>query len=563
MKKLCAMLLSLALLCALLPAQAGAYRLGDTIADFSVSTPDGETLSLQALLQKYRAVVLNFWFRDCTWCDYEFPYLEEAYQQLSSDVAVLALSPYDDAQTIADYQASKGLTFPMAMDTAGLSSQFGVGSYPTTIVIDRYGVYCLREEGAQPSAQAFINLLTPYTGADYSQSVLNGASLPTAQSPSAEALRGALGNELTFYFSDSLTAWPWLVDGEHVYSSNAGAAETDAQLYTRVTAQAGDALAFDVRVSCLPVFDRLTISLNGEIVKTFTGEISLQSYAIAFPQAGEYEICFAYTKDSAEGAGDDRAELSHIRLLHGQAAADALAANPAYPRTLPGKELDVSLASSAAREIAFDDPAGYIAAYLPAKHYYILTQDPSPAHVAIGADIDPDAAILYNMDGARAVSAAETDESGFIVSCGLQGESYDQLLVLESLDQQENNAAILYFADTSFVDQVCQGFGASWRYLENDAADSTQQSAQEATYTLRFVDADGAPVAGVMVNICSDTFCFAPAVTGTDGVAAFTGAPYAYEVHVLHAPTGYQWDDTQTITLPAAGGETVLTLSRE
>ena len=563
MKKLCAMLLSLALLCALLPAQAGTYRLGDTIADFSVSTPDGETLSLQALLQKYRAVVLNFWFKDCTWCDYEFPYLEEAWQQLSSDVAVLALSPYDDAQTIADYQASKGLTFPMAMDTAGLSTQFGVGSYPTTIVIDRYGVYCLREEGAQSSAQAFINLLTPYTKADYSQSVLNGASLPTAQAPSAEALRGALGNELTFYFSDSLTAWPWLVDGEHVYSSNAGAAETDAQLYTRVTAQAGDALAFDVRVSCLPVFDRLTISLNGEIVKTFTGEISLQSYAIAFPQAGEYEICFAYTKDSAEGAGDDRAELSRIRLLHGQEAADALAANPAYPQTLPGKELDVSLSSSAAREIAFDDPAGYIAAYLPAKHYYILTQDPAPAHVAIGADIDPDAAILYNMDGARAVSAAETDENGFIVSCGLQGESYDQLLVLESLDQQENNAAILYFADTSFVDQVCQGFGASWRYLENDAADSTQQSAQEATYTLRFVDANGAPVAGVMVNICSDTFCFAPAVTGTDGVAAFTGAPYAYEVHVLHAPTGYQWDDTQTITLPAAGGETVLTLSKE
>ena len=563
MKKLCAMLLSLALLCALLPAQAGAYRLGDTIADFSVSTPDGETLSLQALLQKYRAVVLNFWFKDCTWCDYEFPYLEEAYQQLSSDVAVLALSPYDDAQTIADYQASKGLTFPMAMDTAGLSAQFGVGSYPTTIVIDRYGVYCLREEGAQPSAQAFIDLLTPYTKADYSQSVLNGASLPAAQAPSAEALRGALGDALTFYFSDSLTVWPWLVDGEHVYSSNAGAAETDAQLYTRVTAQAGDALAFDVRVSCLPVFDRLTISLNGEIVKTFTGEIRLQSYAIAFPQAGEYEICFAFAKESAEGAGDDRAELSHIRLLHVQEAADALAANPAYPQTLPGKELDVSLASSAAREIAFDDPAGYIAAYLPAKHYYILTQDPAPAHVAIGADIDPDAAILYNMDGARAVSAAETDESGFIVSCGLQGESYDQLLVLESLDQQENNAAILYFVDAAFVDQVCQGFGASWRYLEDDAADSTQQSAQEATYTLRFVDADGAPVAGVMVNICSDTFCFAPAVTGTDGVAAFTGAPYAYEVHVLHAPTGYQWDDTQTITLPAAGGETVLTLNRE
>ena len=184
--------------------------------------------------------------------------------------------------------------------------------------------------------------------------------------------------------------------------------------------------------------------------------------------------------------------------------------------------------------------------------------------MAIGADIDPDAAILYNMDGARAVSAAETDESGFVVSCGLQGESYDQLLVLESLEQQENNAAILYFADTAFVDQVCQGFGASWRYLSGgEAVEGAQPPAQEAVYTLRFIDAGGAPVSGVMVNICSDTFCFAPAVTGTDGTATFTGAPYAYEVHVLHAPAGYQWDDAQTITLPAAGGEMVLTLSRE
>lgn len=164
MKKLCAMLLSLALLCALLPAQAGRVPLRRYHRGFSVSTPDGETLSLQALLQKYRAVVLNFWFKDCTWCDYEFPYLEEAWQQLSSDVAVLALSPYDDAQTIADYQTSKGLTFPMAMDTAGLSTQFGVGSYPTTIVIDRYGVYCLREEGASPRRRRLSTCLPPISG---------------------------------------------------------------------------------------------------------------------------------------------------------------------------------------------------------------------------------------------------------------------------------------------------------------------------------------------------------------------------------------------------------------
>ena len=91
---------------------------------------------------------------------------------------------------------------------------------------------------------------------------------------------------------------------------------------------------------------------------------------------------------------------------------------------------------------------------------------------------------------------------------------------------------------------MCQGFGASWRYLSGgEAVEGAQPPAQEAVYTLRFIDAGGAPVSGVIVNICSDTFCFAPAVTGTDGTATFTGAPYAYEVHVLHAPAGYQWDD--------------------
>lgn len=63
-------------------------------------------------------------------------------------------------------------------------------------------------------------------------------------------------------------------------------------------------------------------------------------------------------------------------------------------------------------------------------------------------------------------------------------------------------------------------------------------------YTFTFVDPDGNPLPGVMLSVCSDTFC-AMAVSGEDGVAVFEGEPAVYEVHVLKAPEGYFLDTEQ------------------
>lgn len=144
------------------------YDLGDVVEDFSVITSEGEQVTLSGLLAEYDAVMLNFWYVDCQWCEYEFPFMQEAYERASGDVAILALTPFDADADINAYKARNGLTFHMAMDADLLCDAFGVYAYPTTALIDKNGVLCYWETGAQSSAEGFDNLFDIYTAEDYS-----------------------------------------------------------------------------------------------------------------------------------------------------------------------------------------------------------------------------------------------------------------------------------------------------------------------------------------------------------------------------------------------------------
>ncbi len=60
---------------------------------------------------------------------------------------------------------------------------------------------------------------------------------------------------------------------------------------------------------------------------------------------------------------------------------------------------------------------------------------------------------------------------------------------------------------------------------------------------------------------CDDATCQLY-TSDANGECAFTLAPYAWEIHTLRVPEGYE-GDTQTITLaPAEGGELVFTLTK-
>ena len=83
--------------------------------ELTVTTVGGETLTLSRLLEQKKLVVLNFWFADCIWCIREFPVMEASYQQYRDEAEILALNPYDSAETIDRFQQEHSLSFPMAL----------------------------------------------------------------------------------------------------------------------------------------------------------------------------------------------------------------------------------------------------------------------------------------------------------------------------------------------------------------------------------------------------------------------------------------------------------------
>ncbi len=145
-------------------------RLGDIIPDFHITCTDGTQLSIAELLQEKKAVVLNFWFIGCGPCRMEFPYLEQAYGQYKDRLEVIAINPYDGTDaTVTAYGEQLGLTFPMASADSFWQTAMNLRAYPTTVVIDRYGMICLVHIGAVTDVEPFADLFAFVTSDDYVQ----------------------------------------------------------------------------------------------------------------------------------------------------------------------------------------------------------------------------------------------------------------------------------------------------------------------------------------------------------------------------------------------------------
>lgn len=153
------------------------YELGDIIRDFTVTAVDGTEYRMSELLEENKAVILNFWFLGCGPCRIEFPHMQEAYEDYSDKIEILALNPYDGtAETVSQYADETGLTFPMAVADAEWQSCMNLTAYPTTVVIDRYGMIAMIHKGSIPDADVFRKLFGYFTSDDYQQATIRNLS---------------------------------------------------------------------------------------------------------------------------------------------------------------------------------------------------------------------------------------------------------------------------------------------------------------------------------------------------------------------------------------------------
>ena len=310
------------------------YKLGSVMHDFTVVDSDGTSHTLSKLLETKKAVVLNFWFTTCTYCVEEFPSLNTVYDKYKDKLEVLALNDTDDTEEeIQLFKSSMGLTFPMVKDYSTVGTAFSVTGYPTTVVIDRYGVAVLVASGALSEKQ-FDTIFGLVTADEYTQKLyanpddLTPAEKPTLQMPSSEEIKAAFnqGDMTVTYKPEEGTdaaewSWPFVVGekgGETcIYPTNKGQDSSFATLYAYVTLKKGDVLALDYYASSEFGADNLFILVDRKDIFTLTGESTewKTCYPYVALEDGEYEVAFCYYKDESTDVGDDTVYMKDFRIV--------------------------------------------------------------------------------------------------------------------------------------------------------------------------------------------------------------------------------------------------------
>ena len=342
---------------------SNSYELGDLMYDFTVVDTAGNELTLYELLEEYKAVVLNFWYTTCSYCNLEFPYMIDAYESsytdanndqkfYREDVAIIAINPGtagngDSLQDIIDYKESMGISFHVALDYDGdtsnmtadpaLTTMFAIGGYPTTVVIDRYGLIAYIEEGAITTKEKWSQTFDKYIADDYSP-VYTGTTedqifvKPDIVQEDSSILEAAVnginydGTKFSGQYkpeyrdSDKEFSWPWVVgeyDGKScIKPSNSKVDSSFSIVYIDVTLKAGEAFTFDY-YSSTEEYDILYIIVNDTIATSIAGQSSEweKSYAYVAVEDGDYEIGFCYIKDGSIGLGDDSVYIDNIRIV--------------------------------------------------------------------------------------------------------------------------------------------------------------------------------------------------------------------------------------------------------
>ena len=154
------------------------YKVGDVVRDYTFTTVDGEVMSLSDILESKKAILLNFWFIGCTWCEIEFPMINVMQDKYADDIQVLAVNPYeeDTPELTKEFRESLGIDLDFAQIGFDLADAFGVEGFPTSILIDRYGVVTMIESGVICAIRDIDTVFSHLTADNYEQKLLTTIS---------------------------------------------------------------------------------------------------------------------------------------------------------------------------------------------------------------------------------------------------------------------------------------------------------------------------------------------------------------------------------------------------
>ena len=120
--------------------QEGPVTVGETVPNFTLTTFEGEQISLEEL--KDKVVVLNFWASWCKPCEAEAADLEAAWRiyEPRGDVVFLGVDYVDTETEAAVYLEKFDITYPNGPDLrTKISQAFRIRGVPETYIIGKDG----------------------------------------------------------------------------------------------------------------------------------------------------------------------------------------------------------------------------------------------------------------------------------------------------------------------------------------------------------------------------------------------------------------------------------------
>ncbi len=124
---------------------------GAEAPDFSLQTPEGETVTLKGLRGK--VVILDFWATWCGPCKQGMPAIQKLHEEYKNrPVAVYGINTFERGDPVK-FMKTIGYTYGLLLKGDQTARLYGVGGIPTYYVIGPDGKVLLVEAGASPAIE--------------------------------------------------------------------------------------------------------------------------------------------------------------------------------------------------------------------------------------------------------------------------------------------------------------------------------------------------------------------------------------------------------------------------
>jgi peroxiredoxin len=120
------------------PRETSLFKTGEKIKRFSATDIEGNKIDLESL--KGKIVLLNFWFIHCAPCRIEMPDLNELVDSFKTGEKIVFISiALDSKEDLQNFLKTSPFKYKIIGEGGNIAAQYGVGSYPTHIILNKDG----------------------------------------------------------------------------------------------------------------------------------------------------------------------------------------------------------------------------------------------------------------------------------------------------------------------------------------------------------------------------------------------------------------------------------------